>query len=297
MPRVVEQENKVKLVKNNRKKVSKDSNQSKFQNPTNSLISLIKKDLETVVGISPPEVSFTDSEEANTMSDTVQTGDKDFTIKFEGEKIKEYQDPIKLSKEIKRCKPNAKIANAYVSRFNYSLTIVAENESTYNELQKPWKQDAFGSGIKKKEIKRLKYFIAIKGVHPTINVEDSDFINELNKANVLNPKRIVKKSTNVALPLIKAEVSNLETFNNLINTGRIKIGYTVYHCSKWEFNNKPLQCFKCNGFGHSSASCPNSNRCLICAEDHDYKNCPNKSKQDQSILKCVNCSGNHSACS
>ena len=139
MPRVVEQENKVKLVKNNRKKVSKDSNQSKFQNPTNSLISLIKKDLETVVGISPPEVSFTDSEEANTMSDTVQTGDKDFTIKFEGEKIKEYQDPIKLSKEIKRCKPNAKIANAYVSRFNYSLTIVAENESTYNELQKPWK--------------------------------------------------------------------------------------------------------------------------------------------------------------
>ena len=44
-------------------------------------------------------------------------------------------------------------------------------------------------------------------------------------------------------------------------------------------------------------SIPNSNRCLICAEDHDYKNCPNKSKQDQSILKCVNCSGNHSACS
>ena len=270
MPRGQEQVAKVKLIKDQHSRVRKNNNSNKVKFTTSSKANLIKNELASID--TSEDEDFTTNSPAVMVMDNIEQS-KEFILKFEGEKIKEYQDPLKLFKEIKRCKPNAKVSNAYVSRFNYSLTIIAENEATFKDLQKPWKHDAFGTGIAKKELKKQKHFIAIKGVHPSINVEDYDFINELNKANVLNPKRITKKSTNIALPLIKAEVHNIETFNGLIKESRIKIGFTIYQCAKWEFNSKPLQCFKCNGFGHSSVNCSIGNRCLICADTHDYKVC------------------------
>lgn len=49
------------------------------------------------------------------------------------------------------------------------------------------------------------------------------------------------------------------------------------------------QCFKCLRFGHLAKFCHNSERCSICTEAHNFKDCT--SSPDKAI--CVHCNGNH----
>ena len=53
----------------------------------------------------------------------------------------------------------------------------------------------------------------------------------------------------------------------------------------------PRRCYKCQIFGHTSKFCRKEKPvCPVCAEEHTYEDCTNKSSP-----KCANCSGNHSA--
>jgi len=56
------------------------------------------------------------------------------------------------------------------------------------------------------------------------------------------------------------------------------------------FVPKPLRCFRCNIFGHSSNFCRRNVVCSSCAGGHFVTDCPDKSK-----LKCINCGQGHSA--
>lgn len=53
------------------------------------------------------------------------------------------------------------------------------------------------------------------------------------------------------------------------------------------------QCLKCLRFGHIAKFCKNSEKCSICAENHNYKECQTEAKN----AKCYNCKGNHVAIS
>lgn len=49
------------------------------------------------------------------------------------------------------------------------------------------------------------------------------------------------------------------------------------------------QCYKCMAYGHTSKYCKSDRSyCGHCGNEHDYKNCPNKTKEEH--LKCINCS-------
>ncbi|GBN12465.1 hypothetical protein AVEN_66491-1 [Araneus ventricosus] len=48
-----------------------------------------------------------------------------------------------------------------------------------------------------------------------------------------------------------------------------------------------LQCFNCNCFGHSSAGCGYSPRCLKCSGTHRTNTCPIKERIPNS--RCINC--------
>jgi hypothetical protein len=76
-----------------------------------------------------------------------------------------------------------------------------------------------------------------------------------------------------------------------------------YVCYGWkryrmsEFIPDPIRCFKCNKFNHRAENCDRKNKCTICAQQHDSRECPQKlveSIKDRET-KCPNCSGAHPA--
>ena len=70
------------------------------------------------------------------------------TIKFKS--LSSFQSNFKnyfnLQKEIKRCKPSAKVQNAYISSLD-ELIIKVNNQTEENNLKEEWPKDAFNSGI------------------------------------------------------------------------------------------------------------------------------------------------------
>ncbi|RNA09006.1 reverse transcriptase [Brachionus plicatilis] len=58
----------------------------------------------------------------------------------------------------------------------------------------------------------------------------------------------------------------------------------------------PIQCFNCQALGQKSESWKKEKICMRCAKrnDHTYKTCP---VSDPKYFKCINCLGNHAACS
>jgi hypothetical protein len=69
----------------------------------------------------------------------------------------------------------------------------------------------------------------------------------------------------------------------------VYFGYRRFRVSLYV--DKPLQCFKCQGFGHGSRQCGGKEVCVICAGPHALKDCPKTEGQ----VKCVNCGGAHTA--
>ena len=51
------------------------------------------------------------------------------------------------------------------------------------------------------------------------------------------------------------------------------------------------QCFRCQRFNHTFPGCSLTPRCLLCAANHQHKDCPIKvaAKNDKQLLKCANC--------
>lgn len=69
---------------------------------------------------------------------------------------------------------------------------------------------------------------------------------------------------------------------------------TVVQIRKYQSNNRyGTQCFRCQGFGHSSRNCNLRPRCVKCTELHRTEDCPKKSRDEPA--KCCNCGEDHPA--
>ena len=77
--------------------------------------------------------------------------------------------------------------------------------------------------------------------------------------------------------------------DTLIKNG-LKINYLNFKVEKYVKPITPLQCFRCQKFGHLAANCKEPKVCVACSETHDenYK-CYTLTK------KCANCGQNHTA--
>lgn len=58
-------------------------------------------------------------------------------------------------------------------------------------------------------------------------------------------------------------------------------------------NSGGTQCFRCQGFGHSSKNCNMPPRCVKCTEPHPTSECPKKDRTQPA--RCCNCNENHPA--
>ncbi|GFU89529.1 probable RNA-directed DNA polymerase from transposon X-element [Trichonephila clavipes] len=65
-----------------------------------------------------------------------------------------------------------------------------------------------------------------------------------------------------------------------------------FECCDNSHNKRPNQCWRCQGFFHSSEVCRLPIKCLKCAGPHEDKNC-NRAFEDPLI--CANCGGEHAA--
>lgn len=87
------------------------------------------------------------------------------------------------------------------------------------------------------------------------------------------------------------ELKSIEQANKAIQEG-IVIGAIMYRCVYYNRACRSKQCFQYWEYGHLSTSCPNKERCGLCAEEgHNYRVCSNKSRPK----KCAPCNGNHEA--
>ena len=112
-------------------------------------------------------------------------------------------------------------------------------------------------------------------------------LSQLRDQHALSPIRIINKKTGQPTSLVKVTVANASALKKMLANG-IRIGYRAY---RTELERKVLQCYKCQGIGHSAFNCPKAQACLKCAGDHTHKECT------ANELKCANCGGAHAACS
>ncbi|CAF1108571.1 unnamed protein product, partial [Brachionus calyciflorus] len=167
--------------------------------------------------------------------------------------------------------PNAFIKKAFINNKNKQLYIITDDPPTIKHLNKyKWPEYSFDSGIIKIDSKPKITFIAIRGVHQSINIESDEIRDHLySNYEISDVKRISKKSENSKpLPILKSKISNQQMLNTFLRDG-IKIGYTNHSIEIWKFEQRPLQCKRCNKYDH--ATCDSILICPLCCEEQSLQ--------------------------
>ena len=215
-------------------------------------------------------------------------------LKINPAQIAHYQNRSNKAQEIMRCKPKVDPDLIKFASFKEAVLIIAtDDEATHQELSKPWPEDAFGSNFKLLQKNESNHPIKISIRDPDADLNDARIIQQLKNQGIHNATRKINRSTGQATPIISAEVADRNTLNKVITNGvRIDLDRLRVQLEK-----PVLQCFKCQQVGHPASDCPNDQACLKCSLNHPHKDCPNNDSSDPNLLKCVNCDGNHAACS
>ena len=200
----------------------------------------------------------------------------------------EHRNYLKLEAIAQHYKPNEEILTIYINSKD-ELFIKTANEPDAISLCK-WPTEAFGFALTP-IVKVPRLYLAIYNVDVSIDVNDSDFKNFMQlEYGIIGMLRMQKKSTQKKLPIVKAVLTNLSKYKQIIEDGKIKIGYTIVRAAPWKFDVQPDSCFHCLRFGHRKEDCPDKNKnptCLRCgATGHDHKSCK---ITDESKFKCSNC--------
>lgn len=131
--------------------------------------------------------------------------------------------------------------------------------------------------------------VVIRGLPACVEGSIKDELAELGFTDITVIK-LGTKSESTACPLF---LINLPAGADVIKFRKIK-----YLCScaievlKYKPNrNMVTQCFRCQGFGHTSKHCNLNERCVKCVDDHATKDCV---KKDRSLpAQCCNCKEQH----
>jgi hypothetical protein len=260
-------------------------------------------DLEDLgVGIPEKPIIFNQKMHSNDSAD-FDIKNKDickFLVRLKVEDMYSFSDGKKVEREIEAIKGNVNIEKAFFNRYNKNLYLLTNDEDSYNKLSSEWPTNAFNKGVTLvQEVKKQpKYFVAINGMDLNLDIDkNDDYKVACDKYGIVNSKRIIKKETNTALAIVKAELKDKLCYDNIIKF-KFKMGSFSFRVSPWKYDElQPLQCYKCLKFGHNQTKCTSSQKCLLCAGEHSFKECQFKDEKSKDNLKCINCNGRHAACS
>ncbi|GFU73519.1 nucleic-acid-binding protein from transposon X-element [Trichonephila clavipes] len=132
--------------------------------------------------------------------------------------------------------------------------------------------------------------IVIRGLPSNTEPEDIKLEIKAEGFKVHKISQMKNYRTKAPMPLFYLQIENGECapkiydFTELFGT-RIEV-------KPFDRGNKINQCWRCQGWFHSSEVCHLPPRCVKCAGPHAAKDCP---LDFDAPMKCANCSGNHAA--
>jgi hypothetical protein len=125
--------------------------------------------------------------------------------------------------------------------------------------------------------------VVIIGVPPNYSNDDFSSISGL-------PNCIRMQSAALGRPTnrIKVICSSPEEKQGLLTNG-LSFDFRKLKVEEYK-SRRPLQCIRCQSFGHRANTCSLEIRCKRCGLGHGHKECPSPEK-----ASCTNCKGNHPA--
>ena len=202
--------------------------------------------------------------------------------------VEAYKSPVAVAKEIEKCM-GTNLEIKFASLKGNLLIIATDDKVTHQKLHGIWPDNAFTFGLKPltKQNEETPKPIIIRGVDPSVDMNDTYVVEQLRFAGLNFNKRLFNTKTNKETSVIKLTSLNLAWFKLAMRQG-VRIGYQTF---KAEPEHRVLQCFKCQKSGHSAWNCIYEQVCLKCSGPHSHKECTT------SELKCANCQQNHAVCS
>ena len=138
--------------------------------------------------------------------------------------------------------------------------------------------------------KQRSYAVIAKGLDKWTSEEDIEA--ELRDHGLRSVTRVERfRQGDRVLPLCRIEFSAQAEAAKLLADG-LYVGRARFRCEPPHDKTKPIQCFKCLGYGHVRAACPvQEAKCLACG---DAAHTEKGAKCDR-VRKCANCNGEHLA--
>lgn len=190
---------------------------------------------------------------------------------------------------IEQIKKNSK-SEVYVKYRGNRSNIYANNLGDYNSILKFAKEKKVDHyTFTPSECKEVK--MVLKNISPHITADEIK--NDLENKNfkVVRVLQMIKKCENDIERKLPLFVITFEA-----GTDKRSIFKTKYVCScviEWAFyksKSQILQCFRCQGYNHTSKNCFKQAKCLKCAGEHFTSQCSVVNRED---YKCANCKKNH----
>ena len=233
-------------------------------------------------------------------------------IRISGAIKNQFDNPIKVQKEIKRCFPSASLNIKFAEYAKYDpniIVIATDVESTYSALIKKsnWPRDAFQRGIQFKskhidedseeesspgsshEDQVTKFYSFSIKMDINIDIESQEATNEFKYLDICKAVRTIKKSDGQPSNFVRLTTTSKFIYEEYVfNRQAIFFCYQRYYAIN---EVKPRICWNCQGLGHLAFDCPHTTpTCLQCGENHRVKVCPNKNIENiPTKIFCKHC--------
>ena len=185
-----------------------------------------------------------------------------------------------------------------------NILIELTNAEDVNKVVTDWKPDFFGNPAHPDEKTRVEKMTPKKiskpqdGIikHVETSISEQDVINSLEVDGLKDASCTRFKKGNVLLNTIKISFGSADDLDTALKSG-IFIGDRHFPVVEYSPRRRPMQCFKCNKFGHPMKWCRSKRCCEYCASQ-DISHGPDSACPVMDVPNrhsCSNCEGNHGA--